>query len=274
MPKAGTTAMKLLKRFFLNDFCILYLILANALLIFVQEFELKGNILDYFEPVFTLLFILEMIIKINENGFSKYISNGWNKFDFILIVISIPSLAVIFYSDSILQLNIFLTLRVFRVFKFFRLVRFFPEASSLVSSVQRAIKASYIVIAGFFLLVFIISLVTCSLYKNIVPEYFGNPLESFYSIFRLFSIEGWYEIPDLIASRSGPLIGFFSKLYFVVLLLCGGILGLSLVNSIFVDAMVSDNNDELQNEVSQLSEKIEILTKKIDELNKYNNLKN
>ena len=114
---------------------------------------------------------------------------------------------------------------------------------------------------------------TCSLYKQIAPEYFGNPLESFYSIFRLFSIEGWYEIPDLIASRSSPIIGFFSKLYFVFLLLCGGIIGLSLVNSIFVDAMVSDNNDELQKEVSNLSDKIETLTKKIDELNQNNNIK-
>ncbi len=266
--------MKILKRFFLNDFCILYLIIANAILIFIQEFELKGNILDYFEPVFTLLFIVEMTIKISETGFSRYIGDGWNKVDFILIIISIPSLAVIFYSDSTLQLNIFLTLRVFRVFKFFRLVRFFPNVSSLVSSVQRALKASYIVIAGFFLLVFIVSLVTCSLYKNIVPEYFGNPLDSFYSIFRLFSVEGWYEIPDLIATRTSQMIGLFSKLYFIVLLLCGGILGLSLVNSIFVDAMVSDNNDELQNEVSQLSDKIEILTTKIDELSNSNNLKN
>lgn len=266
--------MQILKRYFLNDYFILLLIVANALLIFIQEFELSGNVLDYVEPVFTLLFIVEMVVKINNKGFAKYISDGWNRFDFILIVISIPSLAVIFYNDSPLQLNIFLTLRVFRVFKFFRLVRFFPEASSLISSVQRALKASYIVVVSFFLLVFIVSLVTCSLYKNIAPEYFGDPLISFYSIFRLFSIEGWYEIPDLIASRSTPIIGFFSRLYFVFLLLCGGIIGLSLVNSIFVDAMVSDNNDELQEEVSNLSDKIEKLTKKINELNQNNINKN
>ncbi len=263
--------MNKVKRCFLNENFILGLIIANALLIFVQEFELTGNRLDYFESVFTLLFVIEMAIKIREYGFSKYISTGWNKLDFILVIIAIPSVAVIFFDTNISELNIFLTLRVFRVFKFFRLVRFFPNVTSLVTSVQRAIKASYIVIAGFFLLVFIVSLVTCSLYKNTVPEYFGNPLTSFYSIFRLFSVEGWYEIPDLIATRTIPLIAFLSKLYFIILLLCGGILGLSLVNSIFVDAMVSDNNDDLQEEVSQLSKKIESLTEKIEELNKTNN---
>ncbi len=257
-----------MKKYFLNDYFILVLIIANALLIFIQEFELKGTVLDYFEPIFTILFIMELAIKIYEFGFSKYISNDWNKFDFILIIISIPSLAAIFYTDSILQLNIFLALRVFRVFKFFRLFRFFPNVIKLITSIKRALKASYLIITGFFVAVFIVSLVTCSLYKNIAPEYFNNPLNSFYSIFRLFSIEGWYEIPDLIASRSNNLISFFSKLYFIVLLLCGGILGLSLVNSIFVDAMVSDNNDNLQEEVLELSKKIETLTEKIDELNK------
>jgi voltage-gated sodium channel len=263
--------MNSIKKCFLNDFCILFLIIANALIIFIQEFQLKGNILDYFEPVFTILFVIEMAVKIKEYGFSKYFSSGWNKFDFFLTIISIPSLAVIFYHDSGLQLNVFLTLRVFRVFKFFRLIRFFPNVTSLVCSVQRALKASYIVIVGFFLSVFVISLLSCSLYKDIAPEYFGNPLNSFYSIFRLFSVEGWYEIPDLIASRANPTIAIFSKIYFMILLLGGGILGLSLVNSIFVDAMVSDNNDDLKEEISQLSKKIETLTEKIEELNQTNN---
>ena len=263
------------RRFFLNEYCILVLIISNALLIFVQEFELNGNVLDYLEPIFTVLFVIEMVVKITEYGFSKYISVGWNRLDFVLVVIAIPSIAVIFYNDSALQLNIFLTLRVFRVFKFFRLVRFFPNVQPLIISVQRALKTSYFVIAGFFLLVFIVSLVTCSLYKNIVPEYFGNPLDSFYSVFRLFSVEGWYEIPDLIAARTSPLIAFFSKLYFIIMLLCGGIFGLSLVNSIFVDAMVSDNNDDLQEDVTQLRKKIEDLTVKIEELKKIcTNLKN
>jgi voltage-gated sodium channel len=84
----------------------------------------------------------------------------------------------------------------------------------------------------------------------------------------LFSIEGWYEIPDLIALRSGKTIGFLTKFYFIALLLCGGIMGLSLVNSIFVDAMVSDNNDDLQKEVNQLSKKIEDLTENINQLKK------
>lgn len=133
-----------------------------------------------------------------------------------------------------------------------------------MSSIKRALKTSYIIGIGFFILIFIVSLVSCALYKDVAPEYFGNPLQSIYAIFQLFSVEGWYEIPDLIAERSTPLWGSIVKLYFSVLLLIGGIIGLSLVNSIFVDAMVEDNNDELEKEVQLLHDKIDKLLEEID----------
>lgn len=260
--------MNSFKRFFLNDYCILMLIVANALIIFIQEFDVHEILLNYVEPFFTLLFMIEMVVKINHWGFRKYFSDGWNRFDFFLIIISIPSLGILFFGADSLHLNILLTLRAFRVFKFFRLIRFFPNVSALIKSVKNAMKASYVVIAGFFLLLFIFSVVTCSLFKNTVPEYFNNPLNSFYSIFRLFSVEGWYEIPDLIATRTSPTVEIFSKLYFAILLLGGGILGLSIVNSIFVDAMMKDDSDNIRDEIVRLGDKIDALTTKIEEMQK------
>ena len=41
----------------------------------------------------------------------------------------------------------------------------------------------------------------------------------------------------------------------------GGVIGLSLINSVFVDAMVSDNNDDLLERIDQLEEKIDRLLK-------------
>ena len=39
----------------------------------------------------------------------------------------------------------------------------------------------------------------------------------------------------------------------------GGVIGLSIVNSIFVDSMVSDNNDSLELKVDALQRKIDLL---------------
>lgn len=251
---------------FLNDYFILGLILTNSLLVFIQEFEISFTWLNSLEFVFTVLFMIEMIVKIQFYGFKNYILNSWNRLDFILIIVSIPSLASIFIENSAYSLNIFLAFRVLRVFKFFRLMRFFPDIASMIAGVKRAIQASYIVLFAFITLLFVFSLLSCTMFKNIAPEYFGNPMISIYSTFRLFSIEGWYEIPDLIAERTTPVIAFLTKTYFIIILFFGGILGLSLVNSIFVDAMVSDNNDDLKKELTQIKTKIDNLTNKIDQL--------
>jgi voltage-gated sodium channel len=263
--------MNRIGKVFLNDLFIFYLIVANALLIFIQEFKVHNTFTTVAEISFTTLFVIELLIKLHTYGINGYLSSKWNRLDFILILISIPSLASFLFSSSLLSLNFLLTLRVFRVFKFFRLIRFFPEVNQMIAGVQRAIKASYVVFIGYFAIVFIFSVLSCSLFKNVAPEYFEDPLKSFYSIFRLFSIEGWYEIPDLIASRTNSFIGLMSVIYFMVLLLCGGILGLSIVNSIFVDAMVSDNNDQLQEQVQNIEKKIDQISDSIERLNKINN---
>lgn len=110
----------------------------------------------------------------------------------------------------------------------------------------------------------------CSLFAKSAPEYFATPLDSIYSIFKLFTIEGWFEIPEVIADyySDAPFVVHVVKLYFSLLLIVGGVIGLSLINSVFVDAMVSDNNDELNKEVADLHKKIDSLTEKIDELQK------
>lgn len=59
---------------------------------------------------------------------------------------------------------------------------------------------------------------------------------------------------------------FFTKFYFVVLLFFGGVYGLSIVNSIFVDAMVSDNNEEVENRIANLVEQTQQLNQKLDQI--------
>lgn len=258
--------MKKLRNLFLNEFFILGLIVINAIVIFIDEFDVNLRALDYIEAFITTLFIAEIAVKTSHYGLRNYFADNWNRFDFIVVFISLPSLAIVFYGDFFVEANVFLTLRVLRVFKSFRLIRFMPEVDSFVKSIKRALRASYIILLGFVILIFITALISCSLYKDIAPEYFRNPIVSIYSIFQLFSVEGWYEIPDLIAERSSDTTAFFAKAYFSVLLMGGGILGLSLVNSIFVDAMVSDNTDDLEDDVKQLTEKIESLEEKIDTL--------
>lgn len=258
----------MIKKLFLNDKFILVLILLNAVIIFISGFELSSNIrlsLSFADNLITGLFIVELVVKLKTFGIRKYFSSNWNRFDFILIALSIPSLIAFITNIEIASFSYLLVFRILRVFKSFRFLKFIPGIEQLVKGISRALKASLIVLIGFVIYIFIIGIFSFYLFKDISPEYFNNPLSSLYSTFKIFTVEGWYEIPEHLTNNLSPSASFFTYLYFIFVVLTGGILGLSLVNSIFVDAMVSDNNDELENKIDELNKKIDKLLTKNDD---------
>lgn len=249
-----------MKQLFLNERFVLVLIMINAAVIFFQEFDGAPRWVDFADNIFTFLFAWEMYVKLQVYGKQGYWSNGWNRLDGVLVILALLSIVLqLFRFVNAEALQILLAIRVLRVFKSFRLIRFVPNIRGIIAGVRRAMKSSYIVVMAFGLLLFISAIFTCSLFKDIAPEYFDTPLDSMYTMFRIFSVEGWTDIPDLIASRTSPVVGLLTKVYFVLMLFAGGILGMSLINSIFVDAMISPSSDKLEAKVEILTEKLEIL---------------
>lgn len=256
-----------MKTLFLKDKFILWIIILNAITIFLQGFDIEQQYLSLIriaDNLFTVIFLVEMVIKIREYGFNDYWKSNWNKFDAILIILATPSLILWVLSLDNIGLQFLLVFRIARVFKFFRFIKFIPNVDKLIRGINQALKASVIVIIGFFIYNFVVSIITCFLYQNIAPDYFGDPIQSFYSIFKIFTVEGWYQIPELVADKTNITIAFLTKVYFIIILLTGGIFGLSLVNSIFVDAMVSDNNEDLEKKVDHLSDEIAKLRNMLD----------
>lgn len=250
----------MLRRIFLNERLMLSIILCNAVVMFLLAFDqLSNNIyLDVLDHVFTVFFAFEVAIKIGLLSWRVYISDKWNLFDFLVTLISLPSLFLLFLKD-IPDLSALLVFRVARVAKFFRFLRFIPDIQNLIQGVKRAVRASIFVFIVLFIYIFILSLFSCFLFKDVCPEHFKNPIDAFYSIFKIFTVEGWYEIPDLISTRSNFFTGALVKLYFVLVVLTGGIFGFSIVNAIFVDEMVKDNNDDLEAQVKELHKKMDLL---------------
>jgi voltage-gated sodium channel len=100
------------------------------------------------------------------------------------------------------------------------------------------------------------------LFSNIAPEYFGDPLTSFYSIFKIFTIEGWYEIPDIVTENiTNSVEIWFVRLYFVIVLFIGGIFGLSIINSVFVEGVI--NNDKDDYKLNDIISRLDSIEKKI-----------
>ena len=72
-------------------------------------------------------------------------------------------------------------------------------------------------------------------------------------MFKVFTIEGWFEIPDELAEEGlAEWDLLLLRGYFAFSVVIGGILGFSLANAVFVDEMTADNNDELEQLVVEL----------------------
>jgi len=239
---------------------IMGVILLNSLVIFLDASGVEHPWLVYADALCSLFFIGEMLLKMRQDGFLGYWKSGWNRMDGTLVLLSIPSLLESFMPTS-MDLSFLLIFRLLRAFRFFRLIHFFPDVEMIGKNFEKGLRASLSLLVGYFIIILIFALLSTALFGQAAPQYFGSPLDSIYSIFRLFTIEGWYDIPDTIGATFGTVGVAMVRLYFIFLLIFGGVIGLSLINSVFVDAMVSDNNDDLLKRIDTLEEKIDQLIK-------------
>jgi voltage-gated sodium channel len=205
--------------------------------------------------VCVIYFVVEALLKIRSGGWKEYWSSGWNRFDFIIVLLSLP---VLF--EGFLEVEGFaaiLILRLGRLLRLFRLMRFIPNRDHLAKGIGRALRASIGVFFSIFIVNVIFAVGATILFGSYAPEHFGDPFLAIYSTFKVFTVEGWYEIPDQIALSADSLfIASAARLYFVLTVVVGGILGLSLANAVFIDEMTMDNNNELERKIDLLSVEI------------------
>ena len=201
-----------------------------------------------------LYFVAEAILKIRRNSFTNYWKRGWNKLDFIIVLGSSPLLLEPIVGGSVQFFSIVL---VGRFLRFLRIMRFVPNSEKIWAGVSRALKASAAVFLTLLVLNIILAMGANALFGDVAPKHFGDPLKSAYTLFKVFTVEGWYEIPEEMAANGedGGLVNMVRG-YFVFAVFTGGILGLSLANAVFVDEMIADNNDRLEKMVTNLREEL------------------
>ncbi|HCU87201.1 MAG TPA: hypothetical protein DGP39_06695, partial [Verrucomicrobiales bacterium] len=256
-PPVGIIKMKTVEpknHWIISESLILLAIGINAAVLVLDGFPnihaKAGGWLNYVDFTCLLYFILEACLKIRTLSFNGYWAQGWNKFDFLIVLGSAPLLLQPFIDSN---LDGFSILLIGRMLRFLRIMRFVPNGEKIWGGVVRAIKASAAVFLTLAVLNIILAMGANVLFGAIAPDYFGDPIKAAYSLFKVFTIEGWYEIPDALdqAGLDASVVGMV-KAYFIIAVLCGGILGLSLANAVFVDEMTADNNDKLEEMVSEL----------------------
>ena len=259
------------------------LILTNILVIFLHSFDgLKPYyyLLDILDVIFTMIFICEISIHIFQSSgvnvaekFKNFHNDKWNKIDFYSVLLAIPSIGVLFVEDLEIFAG-FTVLRSLRIFKILRVIEFIPEGKEISSKLLKALKGVFFIMVAFILYSIIISLISVTLFKSSAPSFFSNAFDSFFTIFKIFSGDGFSDVVNEIVSNSSLEFGYFTKLYFVMIVFTGSILGLSLINSVFIDQMSNfDKKGEseinsLENKLDEVLKNQELLFKELNEIKK------
>lgn len=254
-----------IRQVLLNERFILVVILINSVLIYAQVSGYENYFMGILDTICTFIFLFEMIVKHKEYGVKGYWSDGWNRLDGSLVILSLPSVAALFVPNDMADLSFLMIFRLLRVLRFFRVLHFFPNFTKVIEGFKRAMRESYAILLSFLVIIIIFGLLNCSLFRDADPMHFGTPLRSIYAVFQICTVEGWYEIPNAIAEYYGitTMEAEFVRLYFCFQLILGGIIGMSFINSIFVDAMVQDNNDEVSQKIDELQKTLDEIKRKL-----------
>lgn len=252
--------------FFTGHLPVEIVIALNALLLALMSFKELDAYHQFFvwaDALMMLYFVVEVVVKIAHFGWKTYWSRRIDRFDFLITMASLPSVVLLFHHIDAESFSFIFVFRLIRLVRFCELIWFIPRVDLLITGIRRALRASLFVFIAFSGLSIFIALLSCRLFRDFSPEHFGNPVQSMYSIFKIFTVEGWYVVPDEIAAKQSEAGAFFTKLYFSAVVLLGGMLGFSIVTALFVDGMVKDNHDYTHQKLRHMEHQLEEIIKRL-----------
>lgn len=188
---------------------------------------------DYFElanQLFLMIFIIEAVIKMAAHvpHVHRYFKDGWNIFDFSIIVISlIPA------TGQLATLA-----RLARLFRVLRLISAFPELRLIVATLIRSIPSMANVLALMSIIFYVYAVAGFHLFHEIDPTHWRSLGISLLSLFRIVTLEDWTDI--MYAAMA---VEPWAWIYFVSFV----VLGTFVVVNLFI-AVVINNLDEAKAE--------------------------
>ena len=261
-------------------------------LVIASFYNWGWNWLVFVDSLFTFLFMLELGCKVYEEGLAylfkkgndskknlflrKYRIDWWNLSDALVIVCSMTSFFMMLDEyRGIGGMCAIILFRLIRVLKLLRILKLFQkDLAHLVAGVKDATLKSIPIISIFVISLFILGFILYfgQVKLGVGGEYFKDPISAIVSLFRLFTYDGWHDIPTKIASECNSIypgiwwVDGAVRIGFCVLVFFGGIVGVALLNSVFVDGMLGrDKIDEKRlQKLDDLSTKLDELTVKVD----------
>ena len=236
-----------------------FLIFLQCLLFVFESYFTDDQSLSYAQFAIDCIFLIDLLIKVKNSGVN-FFNKPVNIFDSIIVITSFACHIVVDDSHTITAL------RILRLLRLFKLLSFIPNVDHIAHGIGRALKASKGVFLMLSVLVIFFSILGYLLFRNTIPSHFSDPILAGYTVFSLFTVEGWNEIPTL--ATPGTIDYYLTRAYVIAVIVFGSFFALSLANAIFIDEMVMDNNDDVEMRLKELTSLVEKQSNQIEDLKK------
>lgn len=172
------------------------------------------------------VFIVEALLKMAAHGRRpwRYFTDGWNVFDFLIIVICVLPVGGPFAA----------VLRLARALRLLRLVSALPKLQLLVGALLKSLSAMGYVSLLLALLFYIYAVAGIHLFGAHDPKNFGSLPAAFLSLFRLVTLDNW---ADLFNAQLPHVPGIKVGIYFVTFIVFGTMIILNLFIGIIMNSM-------------------------------------
>jgi len=160
-----------------------------------------STVVSWLNDTCSVIFILELVLKVIGLGFFQYIVDRWNLFDACIVLISAVAFVLRIIGDDVgLDPSIFQAFRMLRVLRIFRLVRRLKGLKQLIQTLIFSFPMLFNVGTVLFLMLFMYSVVAMSTFGDIslsnsdhLNDYanFATFGSSLITLFRMSTGESW-----------------------------------------------------------------------------------
>jgi len=216
------------------EYFIISVILFNGVLVGVETSaalaEEYGSFLHWANRLIVTIFVVEAAMKITAVAprWRLYFGDGWNIFDFTIVVLSlIPATG-----------ELALIARMARLLRVLRLISTLPELRIIVSTLLRSLPGMANIMLLMSIVFYIYAVAGQQFFHEHDPQHWGNLGISLLSLFRIVTLEDWTDLMYTMME-----VYPYSWVYFVSFV----IVGTFVIINLFI-AVVIDNLDEAKQE--------------------------
>ena len=215
---------------------VIAVIVASAIYAGVSSYNIPNQytvLLDYFDYAITIFFLIEILIRIfaEANHPIRFFKNGWNIFDFIIVVISL--VPVDGASSAFVA-------RLLRIIRILRIITVVPAFRHIIESIFKSIPRVSFIALLMFIVIYIWAAIGTLLFGETDPENWRNIGIAALTLAQVATYDDWAAIMDVVIDTHP-----YSWIYFVSFILVTSVVLLNMVIGIIVDVMSRDARNNL-----------------------------